>query len=142
MLEAVKVALDPTPAQERRLLPHAGGARFAFNATLAHVKGAIDAGENIGRSPYAPRKWWNKNKGKLAVSEDGEPWWQENSKESYSYGLESLAKGACLTGQKAGGATVKAGRLVSRSSRLKPGQFPGSPIRPDRLASSKATRKH
>lgn len=89
----MKVALDPTPAQERRLLSHAGGARFAFNATLAHVKGAIDAGENIGWSPYAPRKWWNKNKGKLAVSEDGEPWWQENSKESYSYGLESLAKG-------------------------------------------------
>ena len=92
-MEAVKVALDPTPAQERRLLSHAGGARFAFNATLAHVKGAIDAGENIGWSPYALRKWWNKNKGKLAVSEDGEPWWQENSKESYSYGLESLAKG-------------------------------------------------
>ena len=92
-MEAVKVALDPTPAQERRLLSHAGGARFAFNATLAHVKGAIDAGENICWSPYALRKWWNKNKGKLAVSDDGEPWWQENSKESYSYGLESLAKG-------------------------------------------------
>ena len=45
MYEAVKVALDPTPAQERRLLSHAGASRFAFNAALAHVKDAIDAGE-------------------------------------------------------------------------------------------------
>lgn len=38
MYEAIKVALDPTPAQERCLLSHAGAARFAFNAALAHVK--------------------------------------------------------------------------------------------------------
>ena len=44
MLEAVKVALDPTPSQERRLLSHAGGARFAYNAMLARVKAAFDAG--------------------------------------------------------------------------------------------------
>ena len=47
MYEDVKVALDPTPAQERRLLSHAGAARFAFNATLAHVKKAIESGENL-----------------------------------------------------------------------------------------------
>ena len=35
----------------------------------------------------------NANKDTVAVGGDGEPWWQENSKESYSYGLESLAKG-------------------------------------------------
>lgn len=45
MYEAVKVALDPTPAQERLLLSHAGAARFSFNAALAHVKEAIEAGE-------------------------------------------------------------------------------------------------
>ena len=37
VFEAVKVALDPTPAQERLLLSHTGAARFAFNAGLAHV---------------------------------------------------------------------------------------------------------
>ena len=92
-MEAVKVALDPSPVQERRLLSHAGAARFAYNAGLVHVKEAIDAGENIGWSPYSLRKWWNSVKDELAVGGDGETWWQENSKESYSYGLESLAKG-------------------------------------------------
>ena len=45
MLEGVKVALDPTPSQERRLLSHAGAARFAYNAMLAHIKAALDVGE-------------------------------------------------------------------------------------------------
>lgn len=47
MCEAVKVALDPTPAQERRFLSRAGAARFAYNAALAHVKEAIDTGEKL-----------------------------------------------------------------------------------------------
>ena len=79
--------------QERLLLSHAGAARFAFNVGLAHVKAALDAGERLDLSSYALRKWWNANKDTVAVGGDGEPWWQENSKESYSYGLESLAKG-------------------------------------------------
>lgn len=47
MFEAVSVALDPTPVQGRRLASHAGGARFAYNAMLAHVKAALDAGEKL-----------------------------------------------------------------------------------------------
>ena len=93
MLEAVKVALDPTPMQERLLLSHAGAARFALNVGLAHVKAALDSGERPDLSSYALRRWWNANKDTVAVGGDGETWWQENSKESYSYGLESLAKG-------------------------------------------------
>ena len=61
MLEAVKVALDPTPAQERKLASHAGAARFAFNAGLAHVKDGIDSGLKPEWSYYALRKWWNAN---------------------------------------------------------------------------------
>ena len=91
VLEAVKVALDPTPAQERLLLSHAGASRFAFNAGLAHVKAGIDAGEKPEWSFYSLRKWWNANKDALAVSDDGVIWWGENSKEAYSSGLESLA---------------------------------------------------
>ena len=93
MYEAIKVALDPTPAQERCLLSHAGAARFAFNAALAHVKKAIEAGEKAEWSFYSLRKWWNHNKDELAVDDDGVIWWADNSKEAYSYGVESLAKG-------------------------------------------------
>lgn len=91
--EAVKVALDPSPAQERLLLSHAGAARFAFNAGLAHVKEALDAGDKPEWSFYSLRKWWNSNKDTLAVDADGTPWWSENSKEAYSSGIEALAKG-------------------------------------------------
>lgn len=93
VLEAVRVALDPTPAQERLLLSHAGGARFAFNAGLAHVKADIEAGAKPEWSFYSLRKWWNANKDTLAVGDDGVIWWRENSKEAYSSGLEALAKG-------------------------------------------------
>lgn len=93
VLESVKVALDPSPAQEQLFLSHAGAARFAFNAGLAHVKASIEAGEKPEWSLYGLRRWWNSNKDALAVSDDGVIWWGENSKEAYSYGLEALAKG-------------------------------------------------
>ena len=93
MFEAVKVALDPTPAQEKRLLSHAGGARFAYNAMLAHVKAALDAGEKPEWSFWSLRKQWNMDKDALAVDAEGSPWWSENSKEAYSSGIEALSKG-------------------------------------------------
>ena len=93
MFEAVSVALDPTPVQERRLASHAGGARFAYNAMLAHVKAALDAGEKLDWSFWSLRKQWNAEKDTLAVGEGGAPWWSENSKESYYSGIEALAKG-------------------------------------------------
>ena len=92
MLEAVRVALDPTPRQERLLESHAGAARFAYNAGLAHVRDMLERQEKPEWSYYALRRWWNANKDALAVSmETGKPWWPENSKESYNSGLESLA---------------------------------------------------
>ena len=126
MFEAVKVALDPTPAQERRLASHAGGARFAFNAALAHVKGALDAGEKPGWTYYSLLRWWNANKNAMDVDADGEPWWPENSKEAYSYGVRSLASALSnwsksrrgdRKGRKVGFPKFKAkGRAVSRFS--------------------------
>ena len=91
MLEAVKVALDPTPMQERLLLSHAGAARFAFNAGLAHVKEALEAGAKPEWSFYSLVRWWNSSKDTLAVGADGTPWWAENSKEAANTGLRSLA---------------------------------------------------
>lgn len=93
VLEAVKVALDPSPTQERLLLSHAGASRFAYNVGLAHVKETLEAGEKPEWSLYSLRKWWNANKDTLAVNMDGASWWAENSKEAYSSGLEALAKG-------------------------------------------------
>ena len=93
MLEAVKVALDPTPAQERLLLSHAGAARFAFNAGLAHVKAGIEAGDKLDWSFYSLVRWWNANKDALAVNPaTGVVWWSQNSKEAYSMALRNLAQ--------------------------------------------------
>ena len=92
--EAVKVRLDPTPRQERLMVSHAGAARFAYNAGLAHVKEAIENGESPEWSHYGLLRWWNANKDELAVNRDtGVVWWGQNSKESYSMGLRSLAQG-------------------------------------------------
>ena len=91
MLEAVKVALDPSPVQERLLLSHAGAARFAFNAGLAHVKEALEVGEKPEWSFYSLVRWWNASKDTLAIGDDGTPWWCENSKEAANTGLRSLA---------------------------------------------------
>ena len=92
MLEAVKVALDPTPRQERLLESHAGAVRFAYNAGLAHVRDMLERGDEPEWSYYGLRRWWNQAKDTLAVDgTTGEPWWRENSKEAYNSGLESLA---------------------------------------------------
>ena len=75
------------------MLSHAGAARFAYNAALAHVKEAIEVGDKPEWSLYSLVKWWNANKNELAVDDDGIIWWADNSKEAYNGGLEALAKG-------------------------------------------------
>ena len=73
---------------------HAGAARFAYNAGLAHVKEALESGEHADWSHYALRRWWNANKDELAVNQTtGVVWWSQNSKESYSRALRDLAQG-------------------------------------------------
>lgn len=92
--EAVKVRLDPTPRQERLLASHAGAARFAYNAGLAHVKESLENGEPADWSHYDLRRWWNANKDELAVNRDtGVVWWGQNSKEAYSEAFRDLARG-------------------------------------------------
>ena len=76
------------------MVSHAGAARFAYNAGLAHVKEAIDSGEPADWSHYALRRWWNANKDELAVNRDtGVVWWDQNSKEAYSGAFRDLAQG-------------------------------------------------
>mgnify|MGYP000172411561 CR=1 FL=1 len=91
--EAVKVRLDPTPRQVRLLCSHAGAARFAYNAGLAHVKDMLENGEPPEWSHYALVRWWNANKDTLAVNPvTGVVWWSQNSKEAYSMALHDLAQ--------------------------------------------------
>ena len=76
------------------MVSHAGAARFAYNAGLAHVKEALENGEPADWSHYGLLRWWNANKDELAVNRDtGVVWWNQNSKEAYSMGLRSLAQG-------------------------------------------------
>ena len=94
MFEAVKVRLDPTPRQERLMASHAGAARFAYNAGLAHVKEALENSEPADWSHYGLLRWWNANKDELAVNQNtGVVWWSQNSKEAYSRALRDLAQG-------------------------------------------------
>ena len=76
------------------MVSHAGAARFAYNAGLAHVKEALENSEPADWSHYALRRWWNANKDTLAVNQGtGEVWWSQNSKEAYSMALRSLSQG-------------------------------------------------
>ncbi len=99
-LQAYRFALDLTPAQERMVVAHAGGARFAYNWTLAAVKANLDqrAAERsyglhedqltpaLDWSLPAMRRRWNAAKRQVA------PWWAELSKEAYNTGLDALAR--------------------------------------------------
>ena len=104
--QAYQFALDPTHAQAKALMSHAGGARFAYNAMLAAVNANLDqrAAERsygIADGELTPplswsfmslRKEWNRRKHALAVDVDGTPWWSQNSKEVYANACRNLAE--------------------------------------------------
>ena len=102
VIQAYRFALDPTPKQQRALASHCGAARFAFNWGLALVKDRMDArqaGDEVDVPWTLPRlrREWNLAKSDVA------PWWEENSKEAYSSGLDispehSRIIGTVLTG--------------------------------------------
>jgi len=107
--QAYRFALDPTPAQERALTSHCGASRFAYNWGLALVKDRLERRERVRGAGYREllddaqverlargvevpwtlaelRREWNLAKHERA------PWWAQNSKESYSSGLDALAR--------------------------------------------------
>ncbi|WP_163228058.1 IS607 family element RNA-guided endonuclease TnpB [Bifidobacterium choloepi] len=86
MYRGVVVALDPSPAQKKQLVGHAGAYRFAYNCVLRHVLEARNNGDSISWSFYSLRKWWNLQKDTVA------PWWRKYSKEAFSSGIESLSR--------------------------------------------------
>ncbi|MGH3554500.1 MAG: helix-turn-helix domain-containing protein, partial [Mycobacterium sp.] len=104
--QAYRFALDPTPAQQAALCSHAGARNFAFNTMLAAVKANVDqraaektyglAGDELtpclGWSFRSLRNEWNRIKHTVAVRADGTAWWDQNSKEAYASGCQSLAR--------------------------------------------------
>jgi IS605 OrfB family transposase len=99
VVQAYRLALDPTPRQASALAAHCGAARVVFNWGLALVKAVMDQREAersygfpddqltpaLSWSMYSLRKLWNQAKAAVA------PWWAECSKEAYASGLECLA---------------------------------------------------
>lgn len=97
--QAYQFALAPTPVQAEALRSHCGAARFAYNWGLGRVKANLAQREaersygvpedqltpTLRWSAYSLRKDWNAAKSEVA------PWWDANSKETYSNGLANLA---------------------------------------------------
>ncbi|HEX7165091.1 MAG TPA: RNA-guided endonuclease TnpB family protein [Trebonia sp.] len=82
---AYRFALDPTPAQERALRPHAGAARFAWNWGPARCKARYEA-EGKWYSAVDPHKLWNAGK----KADPALAWWSENSKRCYQEAFRNL----------------------------------------------------
>jgi putative transposase len=82
---AYRFALDPSPAQERMLRSHAGGARFAWNWGLAKCKQRYDA-EGLWYSGVELHRLWNKQK----KANPTLAWWSENSKCVYQEAFRDL----------------------------------------------------
>ena len=73
---AHKIAMNPTPSQERPLREHVGYARFAANSAIADFRDGLTAGEWRNNKRLYPR--WNARKapgrsvGRLSETERGE----------------------------------------------------------------------
>lgn len=110
-----RIALDPTPTQERKLRSHCGAARFAYNVMLSVVitnrdqRGAERTYEiaeesltpAMSWSPWTLMNEWNARKREVA------PWWKEVSKEAFASGCRDLA--AALKNWKDSKAGTRAG---------------------------------
>ncbi|WIB65977.1 IS607 family element RNA-guided endonuclease TnpB (plasmid) [Curtobacterium sp. MCBD17_040] len=96
---AYRFALDPTPAQVRALLSHAGAARVAFNTMLAVVRANLDQrtaerSYGIPDVELTPSLSWSKvslRNGWVARRDTVAPWWPENAREAYTSGCFALA---------------------------------------------------
>ena len=92
MLQAFNFALEPTAEQEAAVRRHFGARRYACNWTVAEIKRELDLYRECGVSFGPPslfrlRKRWNRDKHRLALDADGNPWWTEVSKEAFSNGI-------------------------------------------------------
>ena len=92
VIQAFSFALDATPEQEASIRRHFGARRYAYNWTVAEIRRELSLHSECGVSFGPPslarlRKRWNRNKHRSAVDPDGNPWWQQVSKEAFSNGI-------------------------------------------------------
>jgi putative transposase len=85
VVQAYRFALDPSPAQQRALVSHAGAARFAWNWGLARCQERY-AAEGKWYSGAELHKLWNAAK----KADPGLAWWGENSKCAYQESFRDL----------------------------------------------------
>jgi putative transposase len=85
VVQAYRFALDPSPAQQRALVSHAGAARFAWNWGLARCRERYDA-ERKWYSAVELHRMWNAEK----KADPGLAWWRENSKCAYQEAFRDL----------------------------------------------------
>jgi len=83
--QAYRFALDPSPAQQRALVSHAGAARFAWNWGLARCQERY-AAEGKWYSAAELHKLWNQQK----KADPGLAWWPVNSKCAYQEAFRDL----------------------------------------------------
>ncbi len=83
--QAYRYALDPTPAQERRLRSHAGAARFAWNWALTRVTARYEAEKKWYSAEELHRLWNAEKKTNPELA-----WWSENSKCVYQEAFRNL----------------------------------------------------
>src|SRR5665213_2780525 len=115
IIQAFTFALDPTPEQATQIARFFGARRKAFNWTLAVITAELGRYRETGESSDAPsfyslRKRWNAEKSSVCVTETGEIWWSEVSKEVFADGVRG-ATDAYWCWQKSRAGTIK-GRKV------------------------------
>jgi putative transposase len=99
VMQAFQFALDPSDGQRAMVNRQFGGRRFAYNWTVAALKGDIDrfradGSETEPPSHFAMRRRWNVAKHAEAVDrETGDVWWPEVSKEAFSNGVKDAVDG-------------------------------------------------
>jgi putative transposase len=116
IFQAFTFALDPTPDQAAQIARFFGARRKAFNWALAVITAELESYRETGESSDAPtfyglRKRWNADKDAICVTETGEVWWPEVSKEVFADGVRG-ATDAYWRWQKSRAGKIK-GRKVA-----------------------------
>ena len=91
-LQALSFAPDPTHEQAASMRRHYGAYRYAYYWTVGEIRKELslhrECGVSFGPPPLTRlRKRWNRDMHLLAVDADGNPWWQDVSKEAFTNGF-------------------------------------------------------
>ena len=98
-IKSYRYAIDPTPGQQRALLSHIGGSRFAFNhllsLTLANWdenQARKDDGEEVTKDDCVDTGHFGLLRLWSATRDDVAPWWGENGASAYNDAAQRLSR--------------------------------------------------